>query len=263
MVNMISRIIRVMAEPPHLWQVMRLVCPLGGNVTAWHGHWTVVKLGGHSTVFVSNYRLTFRLFILYLLSVCSLFALIKSKYFLIFMIDTTWGVTYYCSLHTCTCSVLRLTGLADLEVGLASPPAMPPRPHLGLFPLGFWSCSMNSLCLSDGLRSHRNLSKNFFRWDWESSLDLREPAPDLFMKAAGSMAWNSNRARDPITWFGGRNFDKDVKLSLLALHDSDLEVVREAEFQLSFGTSEYSKGIKNIKNVVMRSLLCYYDLKFM
>ena len=83
------------------------------------------------------------------------------------------------------------------------------------------------------------------------------------MKAAGSMAWNSNRARDPITWFGGRNFDKDVKLSLLALHDSDLEVVREAEFQLSFGTSEYSEGIKSIKNVVMRSLLCYYDVKFM
>ena len=126
MVNMISRIIRVMAESPHLWQVMRLVCPGGGNVTAWHGHWTVVKLGGHSTVFVSNYRLTFRLFILYLLSVCSLFALIKSKYFLIFMIDTTpapapcWG----------------WRGWQTSRLGWPRPPPCPPGPTLGCFPWG-------------------------------------------------------------------------------------------------------------------------------
>ena len=73
---------------------------------------------------------------------------------------------------------------------------------------------MNSLCLSDGLLSHRNLSNNFLLWDWESSRDLRDPAPDLFMKA-GSMAWNSNLARDPITWFGGKNWDRDVKLYCL------------------------------------------------
>ena len=70
-----------------------------------------------------------------------------------------------------------------------------------LFPLGNWSWSINSRCLSDGRLSHRNLSKNFFLW--ESSLLLCEVGPALFMKL-GSRPWNSNLALEPITWFGGK-----------------------------------------------------------
>ena len=75
-----------------------------------------------------------------------------------------------------------------------------------LFPLGNWSMSINSRCLSEGRLSHRNLSKNFFLW--ESSRDLRELCPWLdccLLIKPGSSAWNSNLAREPITWFGGKN----------------------------------------------------------
>ena len=72
-----------------------------------------------------------------------------------------------------------------------------------LFPLGNWSWSINSRCLSDGRLSHRNLSKNFFLC--ESSRLLSEAGPALLMKL-GSRPWNSNLALEPITWFGGKNW---------------------------------------------------------
>ena len=71
-----------------------------------------------------------------------------------------------------------------------------------LFPLGNWSWSINSRCLSDGRRSQRNFSKNFFLC--ESSLVLSELW--LGLLKLGSRPWNSNLAREPITWFGGKNW---------------------------------------------------------